>query len=266
MKIINVEITTFPKEILKLVASSTVLDSTQVPYSTFKKPQEVTLTNGRIYIVNDIEGFSKKKVFQHVSIFFVIGDSLLKDKKDLIKMDISVLTLKPSVVYRKSVFEPFNRLSWSLRIPDEFRGALVLCSYMDGTHSSYFSYILVPDEFPRKIRKLIREHLEEAASKRGLSYSDEPFIHEYVNREKYKKIYGYDPEISHDDIKEEEMFKLLNIEPCKDISIIRTAYKKMIKENHPDVIGEENTEEANKKMKDIINAYEYLYQRYGNSE
>lgn len=240
-----------------------MVDASGVPFSKFGKPQELTLKDGRVYITNDIEGFSKKKVFQYISIFFVLGESLLTEKKDLIKMDISCLNLKPSPLFRKNVFEPFQKLSWSLRIPDEFKGALVLCSYDDGTFSSFFSYIILPEEYSRKIKKLMREQLFKAAEVRGMSGSNEPFIFEYVNREKYRKAYGYDPKISHDQIKEEEMFRRLNMEPCKDINIIRSAYKKMVRMYHPDLLGESESESSNDRMKEIIEAYDYLYRRYG---
>jgi DnaJ-class molecular chaperone with C-terminal Zn finger domain len=243
-----------------------VVEAASIPFSKFNKPEQLRIKNGRVYITNDIEGFSKKKVFQYVSLYFVIRESLLKDKKNIIKMDISSLTLKPSALFRKSVFEPFQRLSWSLRIPDEFAGVLVLCAYEDGTHSSFFSYIVLPEEFSRNMRKLIGIELKRAAETRGLSASTEPFVHEYVNREKYKKAYGYDPEIPHDQIKEDEMFHILNIEPCKDMGIIRTAYKRMVKLYHPDVLGETASEASTERMKEIIEAYDYLYRRYGSDE
>ncbi len=53
--------------------------------------------------------------------------------------------------------------------------------------------------------------------------------------------------------------RVLNVSPNADINQIKAAYKKLIKEHHPDKISNKNNQEfAQRKTQEINNSYNYL--------
>ena len=234
-----------------------------IPFDKFPKPTKIDVKNGRVTLINNIEGFKNKKINQEVSIYFVIKDSIKRDKKGIIRFDVSSIKLKKQQIFRKNVFEAFDSVRWGLRIPEFFSGFILLCGYVDRNDISTFTYYNIPEDFSRKDRKLVLAQLTFAARENGISDSEEPYMLQYVKEERYKKHFGYEPNINLAVIDENKYFQLLNIQPTEDMILIRNAYKNMVKKYHPDLTQSESDSSESQKMKEINIAYEYLYGKYG---
>ena len=240
-------------------------NNSNILFSACNKPQRVNQDGDFLRFQSDLSVFTSRKLFQNIFVYWIINDSVIQDKKGIIRFYITGDGIKSKPIYRKNVFETFGRMGWSLRLPQVIESFFILCSFTDGEKRLDSCYYSIINSFSRKDRKLCFSNLMEVAKKFGFPGQDHDVFFEYVDKERYKTKFGYEPDISIETNKEEkdrEMFNILEMGPTTDPEAIKASYRKMVRKYHPDL--SENTDNSGytKKIKEINLAYEYLQGRF----
>ena len=238
----------------------------KIPFSNFPKPVNIQKENGFLKFQTDLSMFNGKKLFQNIFIYWIIEDSIISDKKGIIRFYITGDGIKSKPIYRKNVFDSFGRIGWSLRLPDIIKNCLILCNFSDGSNSNLNEvYYCQNNSLRRKDRKLFFSKLMDAAGIYGFPEDDHDIFYEYVDNDRYKNKFGYEPHtnvVSDNPQLENEMFNVLEMNPTEDPELIKSSYRKMVRKYHPDLSENADNSEYTKKIKEINAAYEYLQKRF----
>jgi hypothetical protein len=238
----------------------------RIPFSNFSKPLKIEKENGFLKFQTDLSIFNGKKLFQNIFIYWIIEDSIISDRKGIIRFYITGDGIKGKPLYRKSVFESFGKIGWSLRLPDIIKNFVVLCNFSDGLNSNLNeAYYSLNNSLKRKDKKLCFSRLMEAVKIYGFPEKDHDIFYEYVDDDRYKNKFGYEPhtQSESDNLQlETEMFNLLEMNPTEDPELIKSSYRKMVRKYHPDLSENADNTEYTKKIKEINAAYEYLQKRF----
>jgi DNA-binding protein Fis len=237
----------------------------RIPFTEFTKPIIIIKHSDHIYVRNDIETFKSKKVYQNVFIYWVIDESILRDKKGIFRMNVTGTSIPTKTIFRKNVFSPFGIVTWSLHLPSLISSCFILCNFTDGNQNINLCYYVLKEGVSRKERKVILKVLSDSADKFGFPSKEDDVFYEYVEEKRYEEKFGYKPENNTTKSQSElesEMFQILQMNPTKDSNAIRESYRKLVRKYHPDLSGETDSEEFTLKIKEINRAYEYLYKKY----
>ena len=238
----------------------------EIPFFNFPKPLKVEKENGFLKFQTDLSIFNGKKLFQNIFIYWIIEDSIISDRKGIIRFYITGDSIKAKPIYRKNVFDSFGRLGWSLRLPDIIKSFAILCNFSDG-NNSYLNeiYYSIDNSLNRKDRKLCFSKMMDAIRTYGFPEENHDIFYEYVDNDRYRLKFGYKPQTHNDPDSsqlETEMFKILEMNPTEDPELIKSSYRKMVRKYHPDLSENADNSDYTKKIKEINAAYEFLQGRF----
>ncbi|MHB1440542.1 MAG: J domain-containing protein [Cuniculiplasma sp.] len=244
------------------------MDSEQyIPFTEFGPPHKVSTINGHIHIKSNLSDFRSKKIYQHLFIYWVLKDSILTDKKGIIRAYITGDRINSKPIFRRSLFDSNREVFWSLKLPEVINNFCILSSFTDGNTSKNSAYYSIDEKLGRKDRKLIHKILMEAVNTYGFPGKDDELFYEYFDSKRYKNKYGYEPENKSTQSNEEmdrEMFRILEMEPTHNPEVIKSSYRKMVRKYHPDLSGDSDYNQYTVKIKEINSAYEYLMNKFSN--
>ena len=243
-----------------------MVNGDKILFSNFPKPLKIEKVNGLLKFQTDLSIFNGKKLFQNIFIYWIIEDSIISDRKGIMRFYITGDGIKAKPLYRKSVFESFGKIGWSFRLPDIIKNFVVLCNFNDGLNSNLNEvYYSLNHSLNRKDRKLCLSRLMEAVKIYGFPEKDHDIFYEYVDNDRYKNKFGYEPHINSESNNlqlETEMFNVLEMNPTEDPELIKSSYRRMVRKYHPDLSENADNSEYTKKIKEINAAYEYLQKRF----
>jgi hypothetical protein len=228
-----------------------------VPFSDFGNPEKIKKNNGRLFFDNNLSGFSGKKVYQYIFLYWISDDSIIYNDKKIAKISVNGNLLQRKVLYRQNIFDKFGDTQWTFALSDKVNNGILLCYYHNNEGDRAFAHIFIDKSLKRKVSSRIRETLMEAAEKYGMAIKEGYVFYEFIDKNNYKVE---TPGKSEDE--DTKLFEILEITPTDNPEIIKNAYRKMAKIYHPDLTTQENQDDYSEKMKNINYAYEKLYKKY----
>ncbi len=234
-----------------------------ISYSEFNEPYKIEKSGNRLLFINELNNFSGKKIYQDIFIYWITDDSIIFDKKKIKRILVNGTLFNRKTLFRKSLFDKTETVEWAFSLPDSINNALILCYYHNNNFSEKFSYLLLNKHNKRKYIKKIGEILLKAFEEYGFPLKENYVFYDYINedyKEDFEKSNENNNEIEMNDV--EKLFSILEMNPTTNANDIRNSYIKLVRKYHPDLAEDQYKNDFEQKIKEINNAYEYLYEKY----
>ncbi len=234
-----------------------------IPYSEFKEIHKIKKSGNRLLFINELNNFSGKKIYHDIFIYWITDDSIIYGKKNIKRVMVNGTLFNRKTLFRKSLFDKTETVEWAFSLPDNINNALILCYYHNNNFSEKILYILLDKHNKRKYIKKINEVLSKAFEEYGFPLNDNYVFYDYINDDYKDEFEKNDESNNNKEINNDKnLFSILEMEPTTDIKEIRNSYIKLVKRYHPDLAEDRYKNDFEQKIKEINNAYEYLYEKY----